>query len=158
MLFPALLPAVYAPEPGREGVKEAYAALTAMPLLLLTRGLHLRYVLDDDGPIYPDARPQLGPFARLRGTAHLRFCPVCVDEPRDRFGISWWTRSANLPLVIACPAHRGPLLFAPLPVVRVASNCFSQSVFESTNPERTSCPVPCVRSSQIYPRDVPVLR
>src|SRR5262249_13189335 len=40
---------------------------------------------------------------------HLRFCSLCVDEDRDRFGECYWHRIHQAPGVLICPVHKAVL-------------------------------------------------
>lgn len=37
--------------------------------------------------------------------SHLRFCPVCVEDDKKRFGESYWHRLHQVPGVEVCPIH-----------------------------------------------------
>lgn len=41
----------------------------------------------------------------IRRPDRLRFCPVCAEEDRKRFGETYWRRVHQLPGVEACPGH-----------------------------------------------------
>jgi Tn7-like transposition protein D/TniQ protein len=42
---------------------------------------------------------------RLKRPSHLRFCPSCVDEDRDKVGITYWHRVHQLTGIDVCPTH-----------------------------------------------------
>ncbi|MCQ3979875.1 MAG: hypothetical protein DPW09_41190 [Anaerolineae bacterium] len=43
---------------------------------------------------------------RIPGFQTLRFCPVCADEDRQRFGETYWHRVPHVPGVEVCPVHQ----------------------------------------------------
>lgn len=41
---------------------------------------------------------------------YLRYCPICVDEDREKYGCTYWHRVHQMPGIRVCPKHGGLLV------------------------------------------------
>lgn len=41
----------------------------------------------------------------IRSPTHLKYCPTCVKQDRERYGETYWHRLPQLPGIEVCPAH-----------------------------------------------------
>lgn len=81
---------------------------TAWPILCLVAGYHLEDIFE----LPTRNRGMPPPFGwNTNEEEHLRFCAACALEQRQQYGVSWWMRDANLPIVAVCPFHEVPLHF-----------------------------------------------
>lgn len=49
---------------------------------------------------------KLLPLPRTESPRHLRYCPCCVKEHRERYGETFWTRTANIHRLDICAKHK----------------------------------------------------
>lgn len=49
---------------------------------------------------------RLLPLPNSKSPRHLRYCPCCAKEQRERYGETFWTRTANINKVDICAKHR----------------------------------------------------
>lgn len=106
------------------GVREQPETLARATLFGLHTAFQPRYIVHaalsamiDGHAVGLHAR--LGIAAGLRlPPARLRWCPDCRDEAEARHGEPYWRRSHQIPGVLVCPDHGGPLLDASLPDLR----------------------------------------
>lgn len=59
----------------------------------------------------PNLKAELGLAATRFGGAHpLKACPECMEVDIQAYGVAFWHAEHQLPGVLVCAAHRGPLL------------------------------------------------
>ena len=53
-------------------------------------------------------------------TTHLRYCPICSNQDRERYGETYWHRSHQLPKVVICPKHHCYLQNSNVSILKTA--------------------------------------
>lgn len=77
-----------------------------------------------------------------RGVHFLRFCPSCVRQDLEAFGISYWRRAHHLPAVKHCREHGCHLMVTDIPVrhggcVAAPDQCRVCGQLDTALPEET---------------------
>ena len=52
---------------------------------------------------------------------HLRYCPLCVGEDREKFGETYWHRGHQIRHISICPLHSCTLINSPIQITSTAS-------------------------------------
>lgn len=47
----------------------------------------------------------IGKLAHYKRTRFLRYCPLCANEDRQKYGETYWHRTAQIPEITICPQH-----------------------------------------------------
>lgn len=61
------------------------------------------------------------PLPKCRYKRYLRYCPMCVDEDRTKYGETYWHRSHQLYGINVCYKHSCKLIDASVPITSSAS-------------------------------------
>jgi hypothetical protein len=75
----------------------------------------------------------------IASPASLRFCPVCVEADRERYGEAYWHRSHQLPSILVC-AHHGVFLEDSHISTRANHGADSYTFFSAERHVRPACP------------------
>jgi hypothetical protein len=119
------MPVMMTQEPGVArafglSLEELLYAHTVLPYALAfmsadTRAAITRALFDESGRTYATP-PLVGSSTKF--ISHLQFCPRCVTEDSERYGIAYWHREHQLPGVRFCLPHGAVLRVSDLRVGR----------------------------------------